>query len=591
MTIDGHELFRCFQFGAKEVYKNKKYLNAINVFPVADGDTGTNLSITLSGMIEFSHREQSFHQMLKNMSDAALAHAHGNSGILFASYVNGLAVESQNLVSVSISDFATIATNAVSHLYTAVSVPVEGTIITVIRDWALYLKAHAKTNSDFRELFTNAYICATDSLEKTKNQISVLKKNQLVDSGAKGFVTFLNGINQYLNGTTIEVEGTDEILSLQIEEESGQYRYCTEVYFKFRNVKNKQKDLAHLKEKIAEYGDSLLLSMMGEKVRLHIHTNVPEKVVAQVRPYGQIMEQKADDMFLQSSVKKNRISSIGILTDSIADIPDAFKLEHQIHTLPIGLSFEDTIFLDKRTITLTELADMMQQKSDYPGSSQPEPTRVEAMIENMLERYESIIIVSVSSLMSGTYQTFNRAVQKYKQNGQQITLIDSRLNSGAQGLLLYEAANLIRQGKSHQEIVANIENMISKTKIYVCLNTLAYAVRSGRVPNTVGKIGIFFGLRPIMTIDELGSGSAFGIGFSQKSITNQIMKQVKKKRNSIRIYSIVHADNQKLAEEYRKQLQLILGKEPVFITEISSVVALHSGIGSVAICFTEEGEL
>ncbi len=138
-------------------------------------------------------------------------------------------------------------------------------------------------------------------------------------------------------------------------------------------------------------------------------------------------------------------------------------------------------------------------------------------------------------------------------------------------------------------IVKNIEELIPKTKIYVCLNTVEFATRGGRIPKSVGKIGMALGMRPIMSIDSEGNGSAFHMGFSQKALSKKIMKLAKEamKNNGISSYSIVHADNLHLVKEYEKTLTQIIKKGPSFVSEISSVVAINSGPGSLALSFIE----
>ena len=138
---NGNDIFRWFSAGAKEVYTHVKHLNVINVFPVADGDTGTNLMTTLHAMVDSSAPIQNLHHMLKTISQSALEGARGNSGIIFASYINGLALESISYETVSIPQFADIAMDAVKHLYAAVDDPREGTLMSVIRDWGEVFEA------------------------------------------------------------------------------------------------------------------------------------------------------------------------------------------------------------------------------------------------------------------------------------------------------------------------------------------------------------------------------------------------------------------------------------------------------------------
>jgi len=242
---------------------------------------------------------------------------------------------------------------------------------------------------------------------------------------------------------------------------------------------------------------------------------------------------------------------------------------------------EDTVYLDKATIGLEQLFSAIPKMDAYPTSSQPEPGRIRELLEYGLETYESLIVIAVSSRLSGTHNAILKELNQLDSEGKQVTVIDSRLNSGAQGLLVKRAAELLDQGLSHGETVREIEALISRTKIYVCLQTIEYAVLGGRISNTVGKIGMKIGLRPIMTLNTQGGGATFGMALSQKGITRKILRLVEKtvKNRGIEAYSIVHADNEALALEYGEKLKGIIGKPPEFITEISSVVAIHSGPG------------
>jgi uncharacterized protein len=197
----------------------------------------------------------------------------------------------------------------------------------------------------------------------------------------------------------------------------------------------------------------------------------------------------------------------------------------------------------------------------------------------------------VADKLSGTYQALVKAAKDLETPGKKITVVDTRLNSGAQGLLVMHAADLINKGLPHDEIVASVRERIPRTKIFVCLNTLAYAVRGGRVPNTIGQIGMKLGLRPIMTLDAQGHGAAFGVAFSRQGLTRKIIRLVRKTmdKTGIEAYGIVHGSNLPLAKEYKEQLTRITGLSPAFISEISSAVAIHSGPGTVAVCYIAKG--
>lgn len=584
---NGFDLHEWFSLGAQEVAAHKKYLNDINVFPVADGDTGTNLSTTMRAMVEKPARASSFSGMLHGISKSGMESARGNSGIIFASFVNGIAQECQTAEVVTVPEFSGIVYRAVKHLYRAVEHPMEGTLMSVIRDWATFLEANKDRFPGFRELFSQAYQSAIASLEKTKEQLQVLKKHNVVDSGAAGFVRFLQGINLAFSRVR-EQEPAEDLADVPVitAEDETTYRYCTEALVDtsaFGAV-----DLDALKRSLGQLGDSLIVNNRDGRLKVHLHTNTPERMMEQLAAFGPFIEQKADDMALQNRLRAREAGGIGILTDSIADIPDEYKLEHAIYTLPMGVMIDGSAYLDKTTIQLEQLFKRMGQKEGYPTSSQPEPGRIQSALHALMDRFDSLIVLSVANRLSGTYQALVKAASIVAPD-KKITVIDTKLNSGAQGLLVRSAAEMIAQGVSHDEIVSRIEQMIPRTKIYVCLNTLAYAARGGRVPDTVGKIGNKLGMRPIMTLDSQGNGAAFGVAFSQAALTKKIFGLVKRtmERKGIAQYSIVHGGNLALAREYAEQITRITGKQPAFISEISAVVALHAGPGTVAVCLTE----
>jgi hypothetical protein len=591
---DGTDIFRWFSSGAKEVYAHVKHLNLINVFPVADGDTGTNLAATLRAMVDTSAPVHSFHHMLKTISQSALEGARGNSGIIFASYVNGLAPESIPYEEVTVPQFAKLAVDAVKHLYTAVDDPKEGTLMSVIRDWAHFIERNRAKYRRFAELFLDAYGYAVQLLKKTREQMEVLRRHNVVDAGASGFVRFLEGINRvFADNRAVEAFADEPFVLAAAEDEASPYRYCTEALVNLgaAHAENGEELLRTVKERLHALGDSLIADARGGKLKTHIHTNHPDRVMRVLQAFGTLTEQKADDMFLQNKLRAMPAGGVGLITDSIADLPDAYLLWHGVSVLPMGVLQGETAYLDKITIKPPQLFEAMELKDSYPTTSQPEPARIRALLAARLEQFNSLIVLSVADKLSGTYQALVKAARELETPEKKITVVDTRLNSGAQGLLVKHAADLIAAGADHDTVVAAVAERIPRTKIFVCLNTLQYAVRGGRVPNTVGKIGMKLGLRPIMTLDAKGHGAAFGVAFSQRGLTRKIMRltQNAMRKTGIEAYSIVHGNNLPLAQAYEEQLTRITGMKPAFISEISSAVAIHSGPGTVAVCYTAKG--
>ena len=170
--------------------------------------------------------------------------------------------------------------------------------------------------------------------------------------------------------------------------------------------------------------------------------------------YGELLSQKADDMHLQSRLRKQKKGGIGLVTDSIADLPDAFLLEHNVTVLPMGVLKGATAYLDKLTIKLKQLFRAMDEQGAYPSTSMPEPARIRAMLSAAQEHFDSLIVLSVAEKLSGTYQAVRKAAQALSTPEKPITVVDTKLNSGAQGLLVKYAVERIAQGSTHDEILA-----------------------------------------------------------------------------------------------------------------------------------------
>jgi len=318
-TLDSERLYNSFLSGAHEVIKNKNSLNEINVFPVADGDTGSNLSSTMHAIIMDAKISGSVKETMNSIADAALTGARGNSGIIIAQYINGIFLSLMDDEMITISSFAETVKNAVPYAYQAISNPVEGTIITVIREWADAVYSHKDLSATFSELFSKSLITANKSLEATTSRLKVLQDSKVVDSGAKGFVYFLQGFATFLHSGKLDLKVSEEQEDLSFNEElihsQGEirHRYCTEALLSADSI-----DLEALRSELALYGDSLIVAGNNHKARIHIHANAPEQVFQVLRKKGIILQQKADDMIRQNESAFDSKYAIALITDSIA---------------------------------------------------------------------------------------------------------------------------------------------------------------------------------------------------------------------------------------------------------------------------------
>lgn len=593
LYLNGKNLHDSFVSGAREVIKNRTSLNDINVFPVADGDTGNNLAFTMNFIIEESKVLSTGKDTMNSIADAALIGARGNSGIIIAQYINGIYISLRDEEKITISDFAQSVQDAFPHAYSAISNPVEGTIITVIRDWAEEVYRQKDNADSFYELLGQPLETAFKSLGETTEKLKVLKKSNVVDSGAKGFVHFIQGFTEFMktgkaNNIKEYIEDVPTIGKHKHEVGSLKFRYCTEGLIGGENI-----SLSGIMDELGALGDSIIVAGNTKKARIHIHTNYPHKVFKILRNKGKILQQKADDMKRQYESEYYRKYKIALVTDSIADLPIELIDKYQIHVIPLNLVMEDTSYLDKITMIPDDFYEILDNMARYPSSAQPSPKIVEDFLLSILENYDEILVITVAKEQSGTNHLFLKAAEKLGVGNKTIKIIDSKQNSGAEGLLVMKAGELIHRGLSLDRIVGEIQYLRSKTKILVSVNTLKYMVKSGRLSKLTGGFGRIINLKPVVSLDDSGMGKIEDKAFSIKSNTKKIMNILKEtdKKDRITRYVIVHANNPGRAEEYRKKSVQILGREPEYIMNISTIVGMSAGVGSVAIAYmSERGE-
>lgn len=588
--MNSENIYYGFVSGAHEVIKQRKELNRINVFPVADGDTGSNLAYTMNTIIQNANIESSARETMGSIAEAALIGARGNSGIIFAQFINGIYMEMEEVEDFSVKSFSRSVSKAVEYAYKAIAEPVEGTMITVMKDWADSLDSHRENVADFNELFTSSLEVALKSLMDTPKKLKVLRDAKVVDSGAKGFVHFVEGFLNFIMTGKIEadLESSDELkLSDEHVHFEGDFdlenRYCTEALIEGENL-----DIDYIREKLKEFGVSLISAGNKKKMRIHIHTENPDELFFKLKEYGKITYQKVDDMKRQYESMYSRNSDIALVTDSIADLPKELMDKYQIHLVPLNLLIEDTNYLDKVTITPSYFYKLMDQLEEYPSSSQPTVLEVEKALNELSEHYKSIVVVTVSKQMSGTYNSFIQAVEKLAKKDINIEVIDSKLNSGAQGLVVLRAAEEIAKGKSFNEVVKITRETVENTDIFVSVPTLKYMLKSGRVGKAKAMAASILNLKPVVSIDEDGNGIVIGNAFSTNGNTKKIKELVDEimKDKTISRYSLVHANASDRLEEYKKYYEELLGKEAEYIMEISPIVAMNAGIGCVAISVT-----
>ncbi len=276
LQIDGYRFWYSFVAGSNRLIENQSELNRINVFPVSDGDTGTNLAATVRTVIRMAKPHRSYKVTLSRIAESALAGARGNSGIIFAQFLHGLSSETGNVSSISFSQFAESVRNSVKYIYDALATPVEGTMLTVIREWAESIYNRRDASGDFVQSLLASAGTLDQSLEETRGKLEVLRQANVVDAGASGFVLFVKGILDFMQAGNLRklMRLKPELpaahaAELHIPEEVG-LRYCTEAI-----LSGSTANATELREVLGAFGDSVVVAGSGALRHLHVHTDDP----------------------------------------------------------------------------------------------------------------------------------------------------------------------------------------------------------------------------------------------------------------------------------------------------------------------------
>ena len=587
--LNSRRLYNAFLAGGNAVIEDKDYLNKINVFPVPDADTGTNLAATVMSIAQSSVLTESIKSTMRSMADAALMGARGNSGLIFAQFVHGISREIKSDLKMTTRTFGEMVKAAMHHVQKSIVSPREGTMLTVIRDWADFVYHHCTKTHDFIELLTNSLQVARQSLMDTPKKLSVLAKAGVVDAGAKGFVDFIEGILDFIRRGKLRAIA-EKTVDWRTPEPRGHalkseitHRYCTEAMMNGTGL-----DIDRLRRHLQSCGESAIIAGSEERVRFHVHTNQPAELFYTLKDCGTVTQVKVDDMIKQYEASHNRKAPIALVTDTSCDLPQEVIDEHQIHIIPFQLAFGESLFLDRLTISPDQFYTLQKTRPISPQTSQPSASVTQAAISFLTTHYESIIMFHISGGLSGTYSGSCQAAEKIE--GKKISVIDSKGLSLMLGLLVLRAAEAVQEGKRHEEIVARAEEWIRKTKIFVDVQTLKYMVRGGRVSPLKGLLAKLLNIKPIISLDEQGKSLAIGKSFSRRGNMKKIVKLAEEMSGQGRIwkYGIVHAQNRQRAELYQEKLKILLGFEPAFIEEVTPVIGVHVGAGVVGIVLMAE---
>jgi len=588
--LDGDTLSHALRSGIHSVIADQSFLNRINVYPVADGDTGTNLSLSLSAALGVLQApgEKHLGTMLAAMADALLDGARGNSGAIMAQFFQGVSDSAGELTRFTTATFSKAVRKGSDYAHDALSNPQEGTILSVIATFAADVEHHARGagKESFSELFSSTLPKLEEALAHTTDQLDALRKAGVVDAGAKGFVDFIKGFDAFIQrGEPVPMPDLSQLQDageLQLPMQSGdayEYRYCTECI-----VTGTEIDRRKLREALAELGDSLVLAGSKRKAKIHIHVNDPQQVFDVGREYGEVSGEKADDLQLQKN-SHDRKRKFAVITDSAADIADSDMDRLDIHMVPCRIQFGERGFLDKVSISTEEFYEWLASDPHHPTTSQPAPGDFRRQFQYLASHFADVISVNLTSAASGTCEAARSAAKRIDAAGE-VHVINSLNASMGEGLLAVFAAECAAAGLSADSTIAGIERLIPDTHTYAVLGDLDYAVRGGRIPNWVRLLATGMRMTPIVHTTPAGEIKLDTCLFGRRNIPARFARYVAKQLRSDQalVVAVGHAVNPDAVPVMQETLQDSLPHVQRMTTaELGTALGVHGGPGTLLI--------
>lgn len=600
--IDGPRLRRSLVAACAYAQQQRGELNRINVYPVPDGDTGTNLALTVQAIADRlrGNTDRSISVVAHEAAQAAVLGARGNCGMILSHFFLGFSrwfEDEQERITTS--EFGAAITAGVEHLYGALERPVEGTILTVMRDTAE--AAGSAGMPDFVPLVDHLVDRARVSLDRTPELLPVLRKAGVVDAGAKGFVSMLEGVLLFIHGdpiVAVETEAGEAVGVAAVDyDDEETYRFCTEALVRGDDATLPTQ--AEAKDHLREMGDSLIVIRAGDVLKVHIHTDEPEDVFDWLRTKGRLETHKAEDMRAQHATvgrasEGGHVSlarrPISIVTDSACDLPDTVLRAHGIHVTPLALIDGDETLRDRVDISAEEFHRRLRDDPDaLPTTSQPSPADFLESFNRAAEDGEEVLAIVLGSPLSGTMASAEAAAKRV--HGVNVTVVDTLGLSLLEGLLVLKATELAELATPPAEIAAEIARVRKRSGIVFTVDTFDRIVASGRVSRGRALFGSMLNVKPILWLNTEGVVEPAGKALGRSRVQGAMMKVLDEKvgdATKVR-FGIVHVGCPEIVPQVSGALRARYDRHAEILSAPATpVISTHLGMGAWGLAYMVE---
>lgn len=586
---DGRALKQALIAGMNRVISERDQLNRINVFPVPDGDTGSNLGMTLSSVRDALRAmpATSAGAVFERMAREAIDAARGNSGAILAQFLQGLGESLAGHGRLALHHLASAAACSSEQARLAVAEPREGTMLSVISAFADSLRQACDHGvGDIRQGFSQALLASRQALADTPNQLAVLRKAGVVDAGAQGFLHLLEGINAFIvqgrsatRDSEPSVSGEAGVVVALDEPGESAGRWCTECVLSSPDIDR----LAVRSALDALGGSSLVMAGTREKLRIHMHLDEPARMFDLLSTFGEVRARKADDMHAQQRAAHDS-GPLVVVVDSAADLPAEALESLPLQVVPVRINVGAEDYLDKVSLSAEAFYALLRNGDNVVRTSQPPAADFRRLFGFLLSHHAELLYVGVSRAVSGTLQAGESAASGF---GSRIRIVDSANVSGGHGLLALHAAERALAGLRADVIAQEIEALREQTSTFAYLPDLELAVRGGRVPAWALPITRWLGLVPIVRIGG-GSGRLHvaGVTLKGEDLATRFVRRVLRRLDRGRDWRalVMHCDDPEQGGRVRDALlEQLPGVECPPQLAAGSAIAAHAGPGAIAL--------
>jgi DegV family protein with EDD domain len=592
--LDGPRLRLSLLAAADWIDAGREELNRINVFPVPDGDTGTNFASTLRAVAEAVRRLKPtapLPEVLKAMADTSIFNARGNSGMLLSQFLLGFRESLQDKHAAAPGDVAQAIRQGAVRLHQSLDEPVEGTILTVAREAADEAERAALETDNFAELMVRVLKHSEVTLQHTPELLSVLKEAGVVDAGAKAFVRMLEGIVRLIEGDPIlpaegpiEYDVPDAAALAEVAAERD-FGFCTEVLARGE----KFPPTTEIRSRLRQFGGSIVVLATEDLLKIHVHTDTPEDVFDLVRQWGTIETTKAEDMREQHRELHESQRSVCIVTDSACDLSDDILDPNGVVVVPLQIIEGDKTYLDRVEIHGGELYARMKEEGAVFTTSQPTPGAFAQAFDDATTVADEVIGVFLGGALSGTLSSAQAAAGA--RGLERIEFVDSRNASFGLGLLVLRAIELIEQGYNAAETKRELDRVRDQSGAFFTVDVFDNLLRSGRVSRGRAWLGGILDIKPILEVNLEGKVVPLDRVRGREHLIPRVLRHLERRLTpqpiSVR-FGIAHAGAPDVAERLRADLEARYAPRTCLVADVAAVIGVHVGPGAWGIFYQVE---